>query len=146
MIKAMRSKDLRAIVIFDRNNNGTREQLIRLHIEEPSKYSNKKTVYIEFPIDIRYEDYSQRDTKNSENFRVSFLEWVYPGTVSHINTFLSMIKENTDLVFVVRIQNNCEFFDNNGLFHHQLFAYVGDKTFFLSDYVGNNNSASPIQY
>lgn len=153
-LKAKKRKDLRAMLIFDKyeeqeNKVWYRRMFIRLCLDIKSEFNDKsEMVFVECDTDIRYEDYTQypNKPKDSPHFKVCFNEDCYSDFDSHIRTFLNAINKDSEVHFKIRINNNWEGLKKVDYHHHQLFGYINDRCYFLSDYVGEQNLATPVQW
>jgi hypothetical protein len=155
LLKIKNDKAINSIAIVDRMEylkDGTtlRTRAFRFFLNVKDKYSEEIfPVMFDEPADIRYEDYTQDvevKPKDSPLLYVFFYESYYHNQDSHWKTFLKKIKKDCDISFKIRINNNSEFNARNGTGHHQLFGFINDDCYFLKDFVGEQNSASPVQW
>lgn len=139
--KAKKDKNLNAFILIDRPGDPS---LIRLCIHERSKYNNETNYnFIEVPTEIKIDNYAGHD-KDKAIKKICFHESIYND--NHIKTFLDAIKKTSDVLFKVVAFNSCDAWKAVNFVSHQLYGIVDNKTYFLSTYIGNDNSASPIQY
>ena len=143
-LKAKKDKGLSSFLVIQSEKEGT---IMRLCVNTRIKYSDKtERVFIECPTELRIANY-HREKHLFSITRVMFHCWVW-NTVpkSHVVTFLDSIRKGDDVSFKAVIWNQCETDDKHKLVHHTLYGIINNKTYMLSDYVGEDNSASPVQY
>lgn len=138
-----KDKNLQSLVVFKRNE-GT---CMRLCIDTPIKYTDRKeTVFIETDTEIRVENYSSYSSLSNEKLPINELCFhcsVYNG--NHITNFINSIKKDSDVKFKVVAYNGSDALKQLNLVHHSLYGIIDNKEFMLSDYVGHNNTASPVK-
>lgn len=138
-LKYKKSKNIRSFMVVESEDG---QQEIRLSIEkEEDKF------YIDTPTEISTENYSQHGTGGKKDIkRIFFHEFVYHFQINPIGTFLNMINKNSDVKFKVIAFNNTETLTKHNLTSHQLYGIIdGKKSFLLSSFTGEQNTASPIQ-
>lgn len=147
-LKAKKDKDLNSMLVIQRNG----ETFIRLCIEERSKYdrNKKETVFVETPTEIvieNYSGYNEGETRKKREVNViCFHVSTYRYSYDIVSTFLASIKTDSEVKFKVVAFNGCETHKEANFVHHSLYGVIdGKKCFFLADYVGKDNTASPIQ-
>ena len=146
-LKAKKDKNLNSLLLIQRNG----ETFIRLCIDEKSKYSDKReTVFVETPTEVLIENYSGYDAgetrKKREVNTICFHVSTYSYSYDIVKTFLASIGKDSDVKFKVVAFNGCETHKEANFVHHSLLGVIDvKKCFFLSDYVGKDNTASPIQ-
>jgi hypothetical protein len=132
-------KQLRAFLVQRKNEN----TYIRLCIEEVSKINNHvNTVFIETQTTVQINNcsYGLREVKN-----FSFHESIYNfNGDGHINTFLNAIKKDSEVSFYIVAFNGCNVWNEAGLVSHTLYGLIDNKKYLLSNYVGKDNTASPL--
>jgi len=151
LLQAIKHKGLNYFRLTDRKENGTRVRELQLSIKVKLPFiEREEEVFILGSADVCYSDRSYDRVSKSEFLNVCFLEGCTYSD-SHVRTFLKSIKKDDDIVFKVVICNNNS--DMPGFNHHQLFAIIQsnkdmyhDKTFFLSDFYGMQNSGSPVSW
>ena len=146
--KAKKDKDLNSMLVIQRNG----ETFIRLCIDERSKYdrNKKETVFVETPTEVVIENYSYytegETRKKREVNTICFHLSAYKYSYDTLSTFLNAIKADSEVKFKVVAFNGCETHKEANFVHHSLYGVIDNKKcFFLSDYVGKDNTASPIQ-
>ena len=154
-LKAKNDKDINSFLVIDREEytdntltTKARRKYMRLCLEKKKPYSQEKeSIFVESETSINYEDYSEDHKFKIYETRIEtcFHCSIYRSG-SHILTFLKAIKKDSEVKFKVIAFNGCEFYKATGLTHHSLYGVVNDNYYFLSDYVGNQNLASPIRY
>ena len=133
VLKAKKDKNLRSIVIQDRND----KQVLRLCIEQRNKYNNESNmIYVECETDIKYSAYN-RD--------ISECSFILEMFNNHIRTFLRKIGKNSNVSFVARIGNLNQYIEEKQLQRYELFGKIGKDTYLLSETVMPQNTASPIK-
>lgn len=152
-LKAIKDKGLRTLIVASRpyhgnGYNGEHRIYMYLCIEEKSKYSDKQvTVYVDTDTEIKVDNYSGYFSE--QQLEVSTMCWNCSTQTmrgeGHVQTFLNAIKKDSEVHFRVIAYNGCDYFREKQLVHHQLYGYIGEKCYFLSDYVGAGNTAAPVQ-
>lgn len=153
-IKAIKDKGLNAFLVIDRKEKNTdgeyeRKQYMRLCIDLKNPYDvyRRDTTFVETPASIRYEDYTDgTKIKDMDSLSVVFHDSIYHHNDCHIKTFLNDIKKDSEIYFLVRINNNSDMNRKLNITCHQLFGYIGKRCYFLESYTGQQNLGSPIQY
>ena len=136
-LKAKSDKNLSGFVLLQING----EKFMRLAIRQRIKYTNaEETIFVECPTDIFTDNLSHGRKVVTA---ISFHFFVY--SKSHIHTFLKSIKKDSDVSFKVIAYNSCDVWNDCHLVNHKLYAHVDNSIFFLGEYTGRDNSASPVR-
>lgn len=153
-LKAIKDKDLRNLIVASRpyygeGYNGEHRVYMYLCIDETSKYSDKtETVFVNTDTEIKVDNYSGW-CGNGERLEVETICFHCDiGSLrgqGHVQTFLNAIKKDSEVSFRVVAYNGCDYFNEKQLVHHSLYGYIGEKCYFLSNYVGEGNTAAPVQ-
>jgi hypothetical protein len=158
-LKAKKDKHLYSMLVFDRIETNSDEQrlrrkYIRLIINTKNKYTlTTDSTAVETDTEIVYEDYSFNNkisrgiqVSKCESLEVCFHCGYHYNYDSHIKTFLSLIKKDSDVKFRVLVCNSCDSWDKLNITNHMLYGYIDDKCFLLNSYVGEQNLASPVRW
>jgi hypothetical protein len=155
LLKIRNSKFINSIVVLDRmeylqDKSRVRVKALRFHLNIKNEFSEEvfPTIFDE-PAEVRYEDYTQDvqlKPKDSPELNVWFHHSYYPSSGDHWKTFLKKINKNSEIMFRVRINNNSDKDRERGTCHHQLFGFINDDCYFLDDFFGDQNSASPVRW
>ena len=149
-LKACKDRTVSSLCIFDRlDNNGERRQNLQLSIPIKPKYNNNfgcDSEYICTDTVIRYEDYSGNSTINKalQNNCLVLSTLVYNRP--HLFTFLRSIKKDSEVSFKVIAFNGNDNYKNVNFVSHQIYGIIDEKYYFLENYTGPDNTASPIRY
>jgi len=143
-LKARKAKGLTALLVIDREEGEQKRAYIRICLDVRIPFTDKKeTVFVETDTKIVYDNYSSYDqgvqipiTKTC--FHIS----VYGST--YITTFLNAITKDSEVRFKVIAYSNCTNWKKVGFVSHRLYGYINDKEYFLDQYVGPDNLASPV--
>lgn len=110
------------------------------------RYSDKtETVWVKADTKIVVDNYSP--VLNNEDIKsICFHESVYQLSINggHIKTFLRAIKKTSDVHFRVVAYNSCDMIKKVGFVRHDLHGIIDGNTYMLSQYVGLDNSSSPV--
>jgi len=135
-LKAKKDKNLTSMLVIQRNL----QTFIRLCINVKNKYnSNIESVFIETDTQINVDNYKPMNEINEICFHVSNYNY------NSIQVFLNAIKKESEVSFKVIAYNSCETWNECNLVSHSLYGLVDSKVYFLSQYVGKNNLASPVR-
>jgi len=142
-IKALRSKDLSAVVLFHgkmEHLDGEAGTVLRAcHRVRPREGMSEITVFYDIPLEkenFRIANYSHEIVE-----KVSFHVSVYSLTVAR--TTLNKLSVKSNFQFEVRVGN----YNRLGLLHmDELFLNIGDKdTYYLDNSICLNNTARPVK-
>lgn len=134
--KAKKDKNLRAVLVIQRDS----KTFIRLCIDVKNKYTNSvESVFIETDTKISVENYQPNKQVSEICFHMSNYNY------NSIQVFLNAIKKDSEVSFKVIANNTCETWSECNLVSHSLYGIVDEKIFFLSQYVGKDNLASPVR-
>lgn len=139
--KTKNNKNLTAVLVIQRHG----EQFIRLCFEERSKITKKsEIVFVECPTEIEIESFQHERAKLITE--VCFHESFYHSSkTNQVKTILKAIRKDSDVKFRVRAFNMNDYMKNHNLVCHELLADIDGKVHFMSYYVGEDNSASPVK-
>lgn len=143
-LKATKDKSLSSFLVIRRKGDNENKPFIRLCLER-NVYGTNQTDFIEHETELRIDTYSSSDKNAVENSKICFHLDKYAYNRCALSTFLSTIKKDSEVSFLVRVNNGNDNYKKVGFVCHQLFGLIDKKTFFLSEYVGPNNMASPIE-
>lgn len=145
--KAKKDKDLHALVVAHRLDKGIERTYMYLCIDERSKYdSNKKeTIFVETDTTLRINNCSTHvdGNRSGKTNYIAFHCSIYGD--SHIQTFLNAIKKNSDVSFYIVAYNGCDNDTEHKIVRHQLYGDIDGSRYLLENYVGPNNTASPVK-
>jgi len=147
-LKAKKDKNLSAFLVIQRKEEEIDRTYIRLCLEVPVKFSDRKeTVFVETDTEIRIDNYSGWNGEKKVPNEICFHESVYPSTgQGHIITFLSAIRKESDVKFRIVAWSSSDNLKNVGFTTHILYGRIDEKEYLLSTYVGPENLASPVKY
>lgn len=139
-IQAKKSKNISALII--RRYAYKQKNTIELFINVKIPFTDQtQTVKVESETEIILNSFQKNAI--GKDLNICFHCNYYEG--NHIYTFLEMIKKDSNVKFEVVAFNSCDTWDNLNLVGHRLYGIIDKKRFLLCEYVGLNNSASPIQ-
>lgn len=142
-LTAVKDKALHALVVCKRLYE-TRTYMY-LCLEQKNKYTNDiNHVFVEADTDFRIDNYSGANERQIKAIIFHCGVLALHGE-SHIMTFLKAIKKTSNVKFRIVAYNGCEYWQKAGFVAHQLYGYIDDKCYLLSEYVGPENTCSPIQ-
>jgi hypothetical protein len=140
-LSAKKDKNVRSLIIKLNQDR----QYMYLCIDTPIRYTdNKETVYIESDTTIRIDNYSSSFGKKIDIKKICFHLSVWND--NFVRCFINAIKKDSNVFFKVVAFNQSENINSINWVSHQLYGIIDNKEYFLSDYTGANNSASPISY
>ena len=135
-LKAKKDKGLKAMLVIQRNS----QTFIRLCIDVRNKYTESvESIFIETDTQISVDNYQPNKEINEICFHMSNYNY------NSIQVFLNAIKKESEVSFKVIANNTCETWKECNLVSHSLYGIVDEKVFFLSQYVGKDNLASPVR-
>jgi len=143
--KARKSKHINAVLLINSVLEGS---IIRICIEERNKYTNEReSIFVEYPINkVIFQGYSNnKPTKLEQTKRIVFHESFY-NYDSHIGTILKAIKEKSELTLKIVAFNSNENLEAANFVQHSAYLIVDNNTYLFKNFVGLDNSASPINY
>jgi hypothetical protein len=144
---AKKDKNVSSLIIKREKTNGEMRDFMYLCIDTPIKYTEKtELVFVETNINLRVNNYSKLGTINLRKSDVSLICFhlsVY--NENFVTNFLKSIKKDSIVSFKVVAYNGCDAWDEVGYVSHQLYGSIDGREYFLSSYVGKDNTASPVQ-
>lgn len=154
-LTAKKDKNVRSLIVAKTDKYGQDRTYMYLCIDAPIPYTDKKElVFVETDTDIRIENYSAHSWFNDNGGKVKINKICFHcdcyrnGDIeqgNYVANFLRSIKKDSDLSFKVVAYNSCDTYNELKVVAHQLYGYIDNKEYFLSSFVGYNNTASPIQ-
>jgi hypothetical protein len=155
---AKKDKALETLLVIQRMENktyGSSEQelktYIRLVIRQKNKYDiDSSSIFVETPTEIKIDNYSGSRTGHNSKTEVNTIvfhcnTYHFHNFPKHVETFLKAIKKESEVSFFVVAYNSNDNIRAVNWVHHQLFGQIDGKDYFLSDYTGPDNSASPVR-
>jgi hypothetical protein len=138
---ARTDKNLSSLHVQQRDGRQYMYLCIDIKKKYSTAYPNFETV--ETPIEIKFEryDYTQRPIQ-----RVSFAISAGYEHRSHLRTFLKKIRKESEVSFIVIVNNDNENIKNAGMECHQLYGIVDNNTYLLESFVGPVNTVSAVQF
>jgi hypothetical protein len=149
---AKKDKSLSAFIVKQETINDKICFYMRLCLNVKIPFTDRReSVFIETDTDISIDNcfqysfaYDEEKKQQIEIKNISFYMPVY--FENHIVNFLNSIKKESNVKFKVIAFNSNENLNAVGFVSHQLYGIIDNKEYFLSDFTGKNNSASPINY
>jgi hypothetical protein len=140
-LKARKDKKLSAFLVINRPEES---QIMRLCIDVKLPYSTKtEMVFIECPTDVFVDNYSNDKKVTQVCFHTFFSRL---ANSNYVETFLNAIKKDSDISFRVVAFNSSEWSERNNVVCHKLIGRINNSSYLLAEYVGSDNSASPIKW
>jgi hypothetical protein len=146
-LKAKRDKNLRDLIVAKRDNR----TFMYLCIDTPKKYTDDKvTQFIETDTTFNITNYSNVISgtgkyEGETNVICFHLNNISFNGISHVQTFLNAIKKDSDVSFRIVAYNGCEYYKESNLVSHQLYGIIDGNRYLLENFVGKDNSASPVR-
>jgi hypothetical protein len=135
--KAKKDKNARSLIFIQRPGEHNGKPFLRICIDTVSKYTGKpemEFVEITEGIELKLERYQVKP--------VSIICFHMPTFYEHIQSFLKDIKPCKKISFKVVAYNSCDADAETQTVRHQLYATIDNRSYFLSCYVGADNTAS----
>lgn len=138
--KAKKDKNLRSLIFIQRQGEHEGKPFLRLCIDVRNKYTQAvEMVTIERTLNIEVK------TERYQVKPISIFCFHMPTFYEHIQSFLKDLRPDSKVIFKVVAYNGCEADKETGTVRHQLYATIGNRSYFLSHYAGADNSASPVR-
>lgn len=137
-----------ALIVAMRKYNGSDalRKYMYLCIDQKIKYSDKReTVFVETDTDIRFDNYSGYPEHSAKKEPRYVCFHIYVHDNNHARTFLNAIKKDSDVSFKVLAWNGSEWSRKHNLVCHRLYGYVDNNEYLLSEYIGEDNTATPVR-
>jgi hypothetical protein len=148
-LSAKKDKRARALVVAHRYDDGKLGTYMYLCLDVKKPYTNETEMqFIYADTEMEIDSFAPHDEKRTVKdycicFHCDILSWRGP---SHIQTFLSRITAKSEIKFRVVAHNGSDSTKAHNLVHHTLYGIIdGKHCFLLSDYVGADNTASPVR-
>lgn len=143
-LTAKKDKAVQSLLVRQDDN----KQYMYLCIDAKIPYTDKKeTVFIETNTELRIENYSgsysELKTDRKVINAICFHCTIYGE--NFVQTFLKAIKKDSDVSFKVVAYNSTDSYIRLGIVAHQLYGYIDNKEYFLSCFVGLDNTGSPVK-
>lgn len=145
--KAKKDKDINSLIVCLRDNR----TYMYLCIRQPQKYDlGVDNIFVETDTKFKINNCSPLISKTGEysgktDYIVFYLDYMALNGDSHVKTFLDTIKKDSDVSFYIVAYNGCDTYNALNLVSHQLYGLVNGNRYLLQDYVGKDNSASPVR-